>query len=93
MQRRARPSGYGDAAIPDPGICASPFLADTSTVEQDLAALQIGDFVTWRGRLCVLRGIDPMSVPVRRAEVEECASGERMRPPLSELTPAPAAAG
>ena len=58
-------------------------------MEQDPAALQIGDFVTWRGRLFVLRGIDPMSVPARRAEVEECDSGARIRPLLSELVSAP----
>ena len=62
-------------------------------MDQEPAAFQIGDFVTWRGRLCVLRGIDPMSVPSRRAEIEECASGERMRPLLSELVAAPDAAG
>lgn len=52
------------------------------------AALQIGDFVIWRGRLFVLRGIDPMSVPNRRADIEECATGERMRAPLDEISPA-----
>jgi len=58
-------------------------------VEQDAATFRIGDLVAWRGRLCVLRGIDPMSVPERRAEVEECASGERRRAPLAELSTAP----
>ena len=57
------------------------------------AELRIGDFVTWRSRLCVLRGIDPMSVPERRAELEDCVSGERLRTPLADLTPAPEAAG
>jgi len=55
--------------------------------------LQIGDTVTWRGRLCVLLGIDPMSVAERRAELEDCASGERLRAPLEELSTAPGAAG
>jgi hypothetical protein len=62
-------------------------------VEQDPAAFQIGDFVSWRGKLCVLRGIDPMSVAERRADVEDGASGERFRPPLAELELAPAASG
>ena len=53
--------------------------------------LQIGDFVTWRSRLCMLRGIDPMSVAERRAELEDCVSGERLRAPLAELAPAPEA--
>jgi hypothetical protein len=58
-------------------------------MDRDPAAFQIGDFVTWRGRLCVLRGIDPMSVPARHAEVEDCVTGERLRPFLDEVLPAP----
>ncbi len=58
-------------------------------MDADHAALQIGDFVTWRGRLCVLRGLDPMSVPNRHAEVEDCGTGERLRPLLDELAAAP----
>ena len=61
-------------------------------MDAERAALQIGDFVTWRGRLCVLRGLDPMSVPKRHAEVEDCSTGERLRPFLDELVPAPGAA-
>jgi len=57
-------------------------------VDPGPAAPQIGDFVIWRGRLYVLRGLDPMSVPNRRADLEECASGERVRPPLDEVSPA-----
>ena len=55
----------------------------------DSVSLQIGDFVTWRGRLHVLRGIDPMGVHERRAEVEDCGTGARTRPPLEALVPAP----
>ena len=62
-------------------------------MDEEPAAFQIGDLVTWRGRLCVLRGIDPMSVAERRADLEECASGERLRPPLDELSRGSEAAG
>jgi hypothetical protein len=61
-------------------------------VDEGHADLQIGDFVTWRGRLWVLLGIDPMSVAERRAGLEECVSGERLHAPLEELSHAPAAA-
>jgi hypothetical protein len=61
-------------------------------MDAERAALQIGDFVTWRGRLCVLRGLDPMSVPQRHAEVEDCTTGERLRPLLDEVVPGPDAA-
>ena len=51
----------------------------------DAAALSIGDPISWEGRACVLRGIDPMSVSDRRVELEDVESGERFRVPLSEL--------
>jgi hypothetical protein len=62
-------------------------------VDDQHLELQIGDFVTWRARLWVLLGIDPMSVGQRRAELEECVSGERLHAPLDELSAAPGAAG
>lgn len=80
------------AALLVPGIASPGARADAADVDEERAAFQIGDFVTWRGRLCVLRGIDPMSVAQRRADLEECASGERHRPPLDELEAAPEAA-
>lgn len=47
--------------------------------------MEIGDLVTFRGRLLVLRGLDPMSVPDRRAELEDPATGERFHAPLDEV--------
>jgi hypothetical protein len=76
-------------ALPVPGITSAFDVADATGVEEEAPTFQLGDFVAWRGRLCVLRGIDPMSVPERRAELEECASGERRRAPLAELSTAP----
>ena len=75
--------------IPVPGIGGAQAPADAASVDEARADLRIGDFVTWRGRLCVLRGTDPMSVAHRRAELEECASGERLRVPLDELAAPP----
>ncbi len=40
------------------------------------------------GRRYVLRGIDPMGVPERRADLEDPESGELVRVPVAELEPA-----
>ncbi|MEP6978009.1 MAG: hypothetical protein ABI948_08145 [Thermoleophilia bacterium] len=66
--------------------------ADTSFARMGHAnaAMQIGDLVIYDGAVYVLRGLDPMSVPERRAELEDPATGERVRVPLSEVEDAPA---
>ena len=38
--------------------------------------MEIGDLVTYQGRAYVLRGLEPMSVPNRRVELEDPESGE-----------------
>ncbi len=48
-------------------------------------AMEIGDLVIYQGRAYVLRGLDPMGVPDRRAELEDPASGERLFVPLEEV--------
>src|SRR5262249_54869250 len=53
------------------------------------AAMRIGDDIIYQGRVLVLRGMEPMSVPGRRAEVEDPATGERFVVPLEELEEAP----
>jgi len=53
------------------------------------AAMRIGDLVSYHGTQYVLRGLDPMSVPDRQAELEDPATGERLRVPLSEVQEAP----
>ena len=53
-----------------------------------IAALRIGDEVIYHGRVLVLRGLEPMSVPARRAEVEDPVTGEQLVVPLDELEPA-----
>jgi hypothetical protein len=54
------------------------------------ADMRIGDLVTYHGTQYVLRGLDPMSVPERQAELEHPATGERIRVPLSEVEEGPA---
>jgi len=49
------------------------------------AAMRIGDPVTHLGRVLVLRGLEPMSMPERRAQVEDPQTGERFSVPLHEL--------
>ena len=49
--------------------------------------MQIGDDVIHRGRVLVLLGHDPMSVPDRYAQVEDPETGERFQVAYDELEP------
>jgi hypothetical protein len=49
------------------------------------AAMKIGDLVLYQGRLHYLRGLDPMSVPDRRAVLEDAETGEEVSAPMAEL--------
>jgi hypothetical protein len=51
------------------------------------ATMKIGDLVTYQGRAYVLRGLEPMSVPNRRAELEDPETGELVVVPLAEVSP------
>jgi len=51
--------------------------------------MQIGDEVLFHGRILRLLGHEPMSVPDRRAQVEDPQTGERFEVPYDELEPAP----
>jgi hypothetical protein len=47
--------------------------------------MEIGDLVIYLGRLYVLRGLDPMGLPDRCADLEDTRTGARLRAPVSEL--------
>ena len=49
--------------------------------------MEIGDLVTYNGKGYVLRGLEPMSVPDRKAEIEDPESGEVQSVPVALLTP------
>ena len=51
--------------------------------------MEIGDTVTWNGRVYVLRGLEPMSVPDRRALLEHPVNRDRLAVPLSEVVEGP----
>ena len=54
--------------------------------------MRIGEKVNYHGIVLVLVGHEPMSVPERRAQVEDPASGERFNvayDELEEMPPAP----
>ena len=51
--------------------------------------MEIGDLVTYKGRAYVLRGLEPMSVPDRHAELEDPESGERLSVPFEEVSERP----
>jgi hypothetical protein len=50
--------------------------------------MEIGDLVTYNGKSYVLRGLEPMSVPDRRAEIEDPESGECCSVPVAQLVAA-----
>ena len=59
----------------------------------DRIRLVLDEPVSWRGRDCVVRGLDPMSVSEQRVELEDVDSGERFRIRRAELCePPPSAA-
>jgi hypothetical protein len=47
--------------------------------------MRIGERVSYDGRLYVVRGLDPMGVPERRADLEDVETGERIRVPVARL--------
>jgi hypothetical protein len=55
--------------------------------------VNIGDQVLYLGRVYVLRGLDPMSVPNRAALLEDGFEGRLVRAPLNEVEPVENRAG
>ena len=55
-----------------------------------VAAMEIGDLVTYEGRTFLPRGFDPTGVPDRRAELEDAATGEHLSVPFVLVAPAAA---
>ncbi|NUT57171.1 MAG: hypothetical protein HOQ03_14495 [Thermoleophilia bacterium] len=47
--------------------------------------MRIGDHIAYAGRHYVVRGVDPMGVPERRADLEDLETGETIRVPIAEL--------
>jgi hypothetical protein len=47
--------------------------------------MRIGERVNYDGRLYVVRGLDPMGVPERRADLEDVETGDRIRVPVAQL--------
>ena len=47
--------------------------------------MKIGSLVSYQGRAYYLRGLDPMSVTDRRAELEDVFTHERISVPLDEV--------
>ena len=51
--------------------------------------MRIGDDIAYAGRQYVVRGLDPMGVPERRADLEDAETGELIRVAIAELDVAP----
>jgi hypothetical protein len=47
--------------------------------------MKLGQIITYEGRQYVVRGLDPMGLPDRRADLEDVETGERRRVPISAL--------
>ena len=47
--------------------------------------MEIGSLVTYQGRAYYLRGLDPVSVTERRAELEDVFTHERITVPLDDV--------
>jgi hypothetical protein len=47
--------------------------------------MRIGDLLDYEGKRYILRGLDPMGVPERRADLEDVETGESIRVPIAEL--------
>lgn len=63
-----------------------PIIHGKGDVMPLLRPMEIGDPVDYEGRRYVLRGLDPMGVGDRRAELEDPDSGERIWVPLEDVT-------
>ncbi|HWL33608.1 MAG TPA: hypothetical protein VNP89_08380 [Gaiellaceae bacterium] len=50
-----------------------------------LADMRIGELLDYEGTQYIVRGLDPMGVPERRADLEHVETGERIRVPIAEL--------
>ena len=48
--------------------------------------MRIGDTVLYEGQEFILRGLDPMSVANRQAELQDPDTGEVIRVPLEDVT-------
>jgi hypothetical protein len=48
--------------------------------------MEIGDLVIYGGHAHILRGVEPMSIPGRRAQLEDPRTGERLSVPLDEVS-------
>ena len=47
--------------------------------------MRIGDLFDYEGKQYVVRGLDPMGVPERRADLEDAETGEQIRVPIANL--------
>jgi hypothetical protein len=47
--------------------------------------MRIGDTVIHRGKRYILRGLEPMGIPDRRADVEDAATGRVLKVRVADL--------
>jgi hypothetical protein len=73
----------------DAGISRRARPADVGSTRSGLrvAAMSIGDTVIYRGEPYILRGLEPMGLPARRADLEDPRTGAVIRVPLADVQP------
>ena len=49
------------------------------------ADMRIGDLLDYEGKWYIVRGLDPMGVPERRADLEDAETGEPIRVSMAKL--------
>jgi len=47
----------------------------------------VGETLTWRGRVYLAVGFEPMSLPGRTAELLDVITGKRIHVPVEDLAP------
>ena len=52
---------------------------------RQLADMRIGEHLDYEGNQYIVRGLDPMGVPERRADLEDAETGELIRVSIAEL--------
>jgi hypothetical protein len=57
----------------------------TSSGSSPLRLMRIGDTVLYQGQEFILRGLDPMSVENRQAELQDPRTGGTVRVPLEDV--------
>ena len=88
-------AAVADTGLPEAGITASGRSADERCTRFGAArcGMRIGNHVIYRGKRYVLRGLEPMGIPDRRADIEDGRTGRLLRVRVADLRPVQGSTG